>query len=79
MSTTQASQAELPSDEVAHAAIQLQYTVTSTASIAAATPLLPSPTPKPIAAVSSPLPPTAADGTTNPYPETKAVNETLNR
>ncbi len=39
MHTALASQAELPSDELAHAAIQLQHTVVPTASIAAATPI----------------------------------------
>ena len=48
--TALASQAELPSDELAHAAIQLQHTVVPTASIAAATPI----------AAASPAPPQQA-------------------
>jgi hypothetical protein len=50
MRTALASQAELPSDELAHVAIQLQHTVVPTASIAADTPI----------AAASPAPPQQA-------------------
>jgi hypothetical protein len=53
--TALASQAELPSDELAHAAIQLQHTVVPTASIAAATPI----------AAASPAPPPAGETTSS--------------
>ena len=45
-----ASCAELPSDELAEAAIQLQHTIPPLSAIAAATPLPPSPTPARVAA-----------------------------
>jgi hypothetical protein len=55
--TALASQAELPSDELAHAAIQLQHTVVPTASIAAATPI----------AAASPAPPSRRNYKQSPY------------
>jgi hypothetical protein len=54
--TALASLAELPSDELVHAAVQLQHTFASTASLAAATALPPSPAPTPVIAISISVP-----------------------